>query len=148
MIITYTGALGMEVTKSHWTIQGWSIPEYGGVPFKPQYTVEPLELPNLDGARYRVGGLHFPRFQMLTVMSASNYAEAVTIAREQESINGDTVSVTPITGGAAYACQVLAVRAYPSARPIVGGLFVPGQQVAGVLGASVDTMWTLQVYQA
>jgi len=145
--VTFTGTVVTDqLTTGPWVLYGVQFPDYGAVPFMPLFEVDVLQPVNVDGARYRLGGAHFPTFRMLTVCAARDYSQASRIAREHEMTMGDFVSVdinndynTPRT------CAVVRCRSVPNARRIIGATASDGTSVSAEALASVDTEWTLQV---
>lgn len=150
--ITYAGDILTDVvTTSPWESVTAVFPEYGGIPYMPQFHLDVLQPVNMDGARYRIGGSHFPRFTLVTIFPAVDYTSAQIMARDMEAIKGepvtlDTVEFTQVR------CQVINVRAVASGKQVINAIArgnsqsVPGggafQQTAY---ASVDAQWTLQV---
>ncbi len=159
--ITYNGALLTgRLQTSPWQAIMARFPEYGSPPTSPQLSSETLQPDNVDGARYRVGGAHWPIFQMLTITPAADFPSARVIARDMELIRGEPIIYrgTDVFQGVELELlfQVLDIRALANAgRPLgasvgaVGGINGPpgggAQPTAGAL-ASVDAMWTCQVY--
>ena len=152
--IEYTGSLVTEqVTTSPWTCSSAIYPDRGGIPYMPQFNLEVLQPINLDGARYRVAGAHFPVFMLLTVTPVISYQEATRIARQMELCKGETVRITQMhQGTSTYEdfedVAVIDVRAVSNAKRVLGASGnggVGGSPVDSALLACVDTEWTLQV---
>lgn len=139
------------ITTAPWSCYGAAFPEHGGIPDLPQLEVEALQPVNVDGARYRTGGLHYRVFKMAAVIAASNYARAQEIAREIEYTKGRYLTVSGLIANAGL-LFVMDCIANANAKRIVGATASTGSE--GVPGggastgealASVDVMWTLQV---
>lgn len=160
--MTYTGTISELFPNNPYAFYGVSIPDFGGVPYKPQSENEILEPRNIDGARYRVGGWHFPKFNLTAILAASDFSSALSLARELEMLKGDSVNVRfpiidtrPLIG---YNCWVIDVRAAASAAQVLGAetKYVPDPTVSGppganttgmvASGASVNAVFTLQVF--
>lgn len=137
-------ALAGVIASAPWTLDGWSIPDYGSVPFYPRYEVDVLQPRNLDGARYRLGGAHYPTFRMRTITGVSGFAAARSVARDMEVVTGDYVSVTLVVGDATetHTCVVLTCSAVANAKRVIGAVFSGGSS-----SASVDALWTMQRVQ-
>jgi hypothetical protein len=158
--ISYTGTLLTgQVTTSPWPAWGVVFPERGSVPLKPQFHLDVLQPMNVDGARYRVSGAHFPQFRMVTVSPAADFATARKMAREMELIKGETLSILfgPFWSAAEapISLRVIEVISVPSAKQIIGATSSSGTGQQGPPGggavtvtstASVDTVWTCQAY--
>lgn len=98
-----------------------SIPDYGSPPTAPQLSVEVLQPVNVDGSRYRVGGAHFPEFQLLGVIPAESFASAGATARAIEQLQGKQVSFQYTRAGAtAYTFYVKSARALATGKRILG----------------------------
>lgn len=157
LTITYTGTvLGQgTVNPTSWDIYGASY-DRGFPAFKPQLELEVLQPFGVDGARYRVGGLHFPPFTMTAVFPSVNYFIAGQDARNIEQIKGDTISIRYVQDdNTTYNFYVLDCRAVPNARRIIGANAVSqgtlpgtpgGNPVTSASGASVDVVLSLQGY--
>lgn len=165
--ISYVGTLVTDqLISGPWPIYWYSFPSHGAVPFRPQFALDILQPPNVDGARYRIGGAHFPTFTMNTICAAGSYGQASEIARDHETLKGDRIQIdldgdynTPRT------CVVLNCRAVPNAKRIIGATSTirlakklsgtsgieylpiggPGGATEGDAYACVDTEWLLQV---
>lgn len=141
--IKYIGTLiPDQITTSPWSCVTAIYPDRGGIPYKPQFNLEVLQPINLDGARYRVAGAHFPVFKLLTITPVASYLEAIRVAREMELCKGEFVRVTQLHVGSSTFedfedVVVIDVRAVSNAKRVLG--------VGPTLLASVDTEWTLQV---
>lgn len=152
-VLTYKGTLvADQIDTSPWRFIGVQFPDYGTVPNMPQFDVEVLQPRNTDGARYRVGGAHFPLFRMLTVLPSTNFAFAKIAARQMELAKGDLSELWLTDLDLKYTVAVVDVKALANAkRPLgaTGGEFVdlPGGGVSFLTDAMacVDTTWTLQV---
>jgi hypothetical protein len=158
--ITYSGTLLTgQVTTSPWPCWGVVFPERGSVPLKPQFHLDVLQPMNVDGARYRVSGAHFPTFKMVSVSPAADFATARKMAREMELIKGETIvllfGVFWSAAEAPISLRVVDVVSVPSAKVIVGATSSSGTGQQGPPGggavivpssASVDTMWTCQAF--
>jgi hypothetical protein len=158
--ITYAGTLLSDLmTTPPWACVGAQFPDSGGVQDKPQFTLDVLEPVNVDGVRYRVGGAHFPRFRVRTVVACSSFVSAKTVAREHDLCKGEPISLSVSEPGSAdapstaFMCYVLDVRAIANASRVLGASAVvagsggvPGGGASDTAAlASVDTEWTLQV---
>ena len=64
-----------QITTSPWNLVGVIFPERGSVPNKPQFHLDILQPPNVDGARYRIGGAHFPQFKLMGIVATGSYAQ-------------------------------------------------------------------------
>lgn len=157
--IAYAGTLlGDQLKTSPWAFVSAMFPDHGSPCDKPQFALDVLQPQNVDGARYRVGGMHFPQFKMVGITVAADFASARNVARQMEQCKGDMVSLATTIGAAAqWRCAVIDVRAVPSGKRIVGATAPQNQggggsvqppgggalQVAAM--ASIDSEWTLQV---
>ncbi len=145
--IEYGGDLiADQITTGPWLAVSAIIPERGWIPGKPQFHLDVLQPVNVDGARYRVGGAHFPQFRLITVVPAVSFTLASSIAREHELCKGDQVFVTSLVldDESTYTCQAIDVRSIPSAKRVLGANAGEGAWQSTAL-ASVDTEWMLQV---
>lgn len=139
------------ITTAPWDCYGAVFPDHGGVPDLPQPAVEILQPPNVDGSRYRTGGLHYMRFRLAAIVAAANYARAQEIAREMEFTKGRYLSISGLVANAplVYAIDCVAnanAKRVVGASATVGNGGVPGGGAATGEGlASVDVLWTLQV---
>lgn len=150
--VTYVpGILEGRITSSPWQSVSALFPQRGSVPSSPQFSLEVLQPDNLDGARYRVGGAHFPQFTMTTIVPTSTFISANTIAREMELLKGEFIDLNIVATGATHRCAVIDVVATPTAKRVIGAVAqggggLPGQGANNVAAlACVDTLWTLQV---
>lgn len=146
--ITYAGSqIGADViTTSPWSVHGITFPEHGSPAWLPQFHLDVLQTSNIDGARYRIGGSHFPAFACKTIVPAYDYSEADNIARQMEAIRGDVVKMYFL--GYEYRLQVLECVAKPNAARVVGASAgnpsFGGGAVSAASWASVDTDWKFQ----
>jgi hypothetical protein len=141
--ITYAGSVfGSSILTSPWAAVGCVFPGRGGIPTSPQFSGEVLQPMNVDGARYRVAGAHFPPFKMLTIVGAVDYFTANSMAREMELTKGDFITVE--FSGQSATLFVIDCKAIPSAKQILGSTaaYTFGTQASN---ASIDTEWDLQV---
>ncbi len=159
--ITYNGTLlAGQIRTGPWQIIMANFPDYGWVPTAPQFAMETLQPENVDGARYRIGGSHWPMFTMLGITAAAEFDSARVIARDMERINGQPIIFQAASNFGTVEPQILLqvisvkARANPG-RPLgasvgpVGGINGPpggGAVPAGGALASVDSVWTCQVY--
>jgi len=148
--ITYAGSLlAGQITTSPWSCVYAHYPDRGGIAYSPQFELDVLQPKNVDGARYRVSGAHFPVFKLMTITPATTYLGAQSLARQMELAKGDFVRITD-NGGNFEDVMVIEVRAVANAKRVIGatasglGGSVP-LGVAATANASVDAEWTLQV---
>jgi hypothetical protein len=158
--IAYTGTLLTgQITTSPWDAWGVFFPDRGSVPLKPQFHLDILQPMNVDGARYRVSGAHFPTFKMLTITPAADFTSARKIAREMELVKGETITLQFGTFWSAaeslITLRVIDVVSLPSAKQVIGATSSSGTGQQGPPGggavttpsvSSVDTMWTCQAF--
>lgn len=170
--ISYAGTLISEqITTSPWQMVNVQFPQTGSIPDKPQFHLDILQPANLDSARYRVGGAHFPPFKMFTIMPVADFGTARVLARQIELTRGDFVTVKIFVTGSSnidgassndtvnafdqttWRCVVLDVRSVANSKRVIGattapisGIPVDGGEVdfASDATACVDTEWTLQ----
>lgn len=152
--ITYDGTSTTLFKNSPYSLWGILIPDYGGIPFQPQYVNEVLQPKNTDGARYRIGGSHFPVFQLVGIMPASDYAQAQVFARELEMLRADGIILTfqgqtkPVwvheVKATASQAQIMGATAQPTNNG--GGNAPPGGTASLSATASINLSMTLQVY--
>lgn len=155
--IRYSGNLvSALITSSPWDCAMAVYPDYGGVPYRPQFNLDILQIPNLDGARYRVGGAHFPVFRLVTITPVWDYIAGLMIARDMETTRGDKVILQRsgiVNGGIDHECEVISCISKPSAMRVLGANASsvtgpnspPGDAITSGAGGSIDTLWTLQV---
>lgn len=170
--ISYAGTLiADQITTSPWQMVTVQFPQTGSIPDKPQFVLDILQPANLDSARYRVGGAHFPPFKMFTISPVADFDNAKVIARQIELTRGDFITVKVFTsqdmsvgnastndginsfGQTTWRCVVLDVRSVANSKRVIGsqvapvsGIPVDGGEVlfASDSSACVDTEWTLQ----
>jgi hypothetical protein len=138
------------ITSAPWSLYGAVFPDRGGVPDLPQYAVEVLRPANVDGARYRTGGMHYPEFRLAGIIAASTYDSAKAIAREVEATKGRYIVLSGLLANSTVFCVDCVALA--NAKRVVGATgssagpdTVPGGGAAESSAlASVDVMWTLQ----
>lgn len=159
-LITYSGTLLTgQITTGGWAAWGVAFPERGSVPLKPQFHLDILQPTNVDGARYRVAGAHFPTFKMVTIVPCSDFTSARKVAREMELVKGETITLQfgAFWSAAESAIQLRVIDciAIPSAKQVIGATGASGTGQQGPPGggaittaslASVDTMWTCQAF--
>lgn len=159
-LLTYSGTLLTgQLTTSPWAAWGVSFPERGSVPLKPQFHLDILQPMNVDGARYRVAGAHFPQFKMVTVVPCADFTTARKIAREMELIKGETMTLQFgafwSAAEAAIQLRIIDVTSAPSAKQVIGATSSSGTGQQGPPGggaitsqslACVDTIWTCQAF--
>ena len=148
--ITYKGTLvSDQITTAPWNCVYISWPERGGIPYMPQFELDVLQPRNVDGARYRVAGSHFPVFKMLTITPADTYLSAQTIAREMELCKGEFIDVALIALGSGIYESVCVIncKAFANVKRVLGATAYGGGSgpASTAAQASVDTEWTLQV---
>lgn len=149
--ITYTGTLLAGVLQvQEWDAVGVQFPDHGSAPWRPQFNLDVLQPSNVDGARYRTGGAHFPSFRMLAVIPAPTFPDADTIARDLELLKGDTIRLSSVITGRALPCVVVESRARATAKRTLGAAAnvpngLPGNPAGGADAlASVELEFTLQ----
>ena len=145
LTISYAGSLGTDrVNTSPWLCAYAAYPDRGGIPWAPQFELDVLQPKNVDGARYRTSGAHFPMFKLLTVVPANDYYSAQTVARQMELAKGENVYLD--NGWFTAVCAVIDCRSVANVKRVLGWNAAAGENpvVSSALG-SVDTEWTLQV---
>jgi len=144
--ITYAGStsFGSAISTSPWAAVGCVFPGRGGIPTNPQFSGEVLQPMNVDGARYRVAGAHFPMFKMLTIIGAVDYPTANDMAREMELTKGDFITLEYIPTGQTVTAFVVDCKAFPNPKQILGSTPANTYGVQ-TSSASIDTEWDLQV---
>lgn len=143
--ITYAGSVfGNAIASSPWAAVGCIFPGRGGIPTSPQFSGEVLQPMNVDGARYRVAGAHFPVFKMVTVVGAVDYPTANDMAREMELTKGDFITIDYTPSGQSVTVFVLDCKAFPNPKQILGSTAANGFG-SQTSSASIDTEWDLQV---
>ena len=149
LTIRYNGSLGPAlVNTAPWTCAYASYPDRGGIAWSPQFNLDVLQPKNVDGARYRTAGTHFPVFKLLTITPTLDYMGAMLTARQMELSKGETVFID--NGVFQYECAVIDCRAVANAKRVLGWASTapPGEldsPVGGGALGSIDTEWTLQV---
>lgn len=139
-------------TTGPWELWGLQIPGYGSPPTYAQFEVEVLQPPAIDGNRYRLGGAHFPEFQLLGIIPAIDFPTAGLVAREIERLRGLQVTFQYTrTGASAYNFYVKSAQGLANAKRIIGATANGQSQDAGpapstTAGASVDISLVLQYY--
>ena len=138
-------------TTPPWELWGLTIPGFGSPPTYAQFFNETLQPKNTDGARFRIGGAHFPEFQMIGIVPAQEFASAAMVARQIERTKGDFIQFA-YTGNPPFVFFVKEARCMANAARILGASVSGGGGGAGGGGpapsssalASVDIMLTLQ----
>lgn len=149
--IAYTGtALTAQITSGPWDVISALLPEYGSLPISPQFVSEILQPMHMDAARYRRGGAHFPKFHLMSIMGATDYATASAMARQLELTQNDYITLELFTADQGrLTCYVDSIRAKPVAKPVVGGVVASGGWGSPVsASACVDAEWLLQAVAA
>ena len=150
--VTYAGTVlaGDQIASSPWDCVGCLFPDQGSPATKPQFELDVLQPVNVDGARYRVGGAHFPPFRMVTIMASDNFPTAASVAREIELTKGDNITIELLSTGRTETCVVLSVRSVPNASRVLNAASSVGFSgtISTDTAASIDTFWTLQVVPA
>jgi len=156
LTVAYDGTLiASRIPAKQWDMVGATYSDRGGIPYNAQFNLEVLQSPNLDAARYRVGGAKFPIFKVLTIFPEISYTAACNTARMMELCKGDMVKLTTGVGNTAITkrCVVIDCVANANAKRVLNGTALI-QDAGGPPGApggaqttvaSVDTSWTLQV---
>lgn len=151
VFIEYAGdILSDQITSGPWHSVYANYPEHGGIPYKPQFDMDVLQPRNVDGARYRILGAHFPVFRLRTIVPVTTFSYARLVAREHELCKGDQINIVDtqdvdVGDASAVRCQVLDVTAVASAKRVLGATTVDGAEwgTPDSYGC-VDTEWTLQ----
>lgn len=149
--ITYAGSLlsADAVSSSPWTAWGIQFPGRGGPVTVPQFMLEVLEPDNVDGARFRTGGAHFPPFECMAVIPAATYTDATVMARDLERTKGDRITISWTTTGIAGTFYVKEVKAVANSARIIGATSQgAGNAPDTASTASVDVAFVLQFFTA
>lgn len=157
LTITYTGSiLGQgTINPSSWDVYGVTY-DRGFPVFKPQLELEVLQPFAVDGARYRVGGLHYETFKMMVVIPSADYFSAAADARNIEQLKGDTIAIKyEQSANTTYPFYVIDCKAVPNAKRIIGVKVASQGTISDDFDwnpvnqdadASIDVMLTLQGY--
>jgi len=130
LTVKYEGSLLTDVlTTSSWDCVHMQVQGHGALPVRPQFHLDVLTSKNIDGARYRIGGSHFPTFRMTTIVAVQDFKSAQIVARDMESIKGEKVRLSSVeVDGFDSLCWVIDVISQASPKRVVNAspIVVPG----------------------